>query len=699
MLRSLIQEVRELGAQGTAFRLGWELKVRSGVAEHLARPPLRLDSLPARDASKAARWPEALWFPSPSAVAGAMERLASDAEDQQLLAAARQACAGRIVCFGRWVADFGNPIEWQRNPLNNERWDPDRHWTDSTRDEQRVGDIKLTWEVARFPHAYLIARAAARYPDAANWLAGALASQISGFTAENPWGRGIHWSSGQETAFRLLAWVFAYDTLLSRTQTAGDMARVIADAILAGAAHIEQHLEYARRAIYNNHLLSEAVGLYLAGALFPAVPGGKRWQDLGRSILDEQAVRQFYPDGAYIQQSHNYQRLAMQILLWASLIARARGERPSPCWLHALERSVDFLVAHQNPEDGRLPNYGSNDGALPTPLSSCDFSDFRPTLQAANLLTRGERLYGPGPWDEQAAWMLGPMSLDAPLRSTLGTSVSFAGTGYHVLRGRAPGNYAAFRCGTLRDRFSQIDMLHLDVWWRGLNVLVDAGSYLYNGPPRWHEYFFRTGSHNTVMVDGYDQMMHKRRFKVVYWTNAKLLDFREHAGFALAAGEHYAFRRHPGRCVHRRSVLFVKDDLWVVADTVFGEGVHSARLHWLAGPFPYEARPAQGTLRLDTPHGPFAISVFNAHGTPLPVDVTAGQEDPPRGWLSRYYGEKVPVPSFAAGITGACPITVMSVLGPEKPEVAMAGARWTVAAGAARAEFTLADGMLTPVQP
>ena len=118
-------------------------------------------------------------------------------------------------------------------------------------------------------------------------------------------------------------------------------------------------------------------------------------------------------------------------------------------------------------------------------------------------------------------------SLDAPLRKPARTSVSFAHTGYHVLRGRNESTFAAFRCGSLHDRFSQIDMLHLDVWWRGQNVLVDPGSYQYNGAPCWHEHFMRTAAHNTVVVDGCDQMVHHRQFKVLYWTRARALSFRK----------------------------------------------------------------------------------------------------------------------------------------------------------------------------
>src|SRR3954454_5277811 len=115
-------------------------------------------------------------------------------------------------------------------------------------------------------------------------------------------------------------------------------------------------------------------------------------------------------------------------------------------------------------------------------------------------------------------------------------------------------------------------MLHADVWWRGLNVLADAGSYLYNDRPEWHEHFMRTPSHNTVVVDGHDQMLHFRQFKVLYRTRAKLVAFESHDDWSLCAGEHDGYTRHRGGCVHGRSILAAGNDLWVVVDRVRGEG-------------------------------------------------------------------------------------------------------------------------------
>jgi asparagine synthase (glutamine-hydrolysing) len=494
-----------------------------------------------------------------------------------------------------------------------------------------------------------------------------------------------------------MAWLFAVDAL-GPESAFRSVAPVIGRTLHENAVHVERHLAYTVHAVYNNHLLSEAFGLVLAGMLLPAVPQAPRWVETGVAILTEQAGRQFYADGGYIQLSHNYERVALQVYLWALAVRRYAGQPVPPEWISALDRATAFLVAQQNPADGRLPNYGANDGALPSPLTSCDYSDFRPTLQAASLASRGERLYPPGPWDEEAAWLLGPASLEAPLRPRPRTSVSFRPTGFHVARGRDEGTFSVLRCGTIRDRFSQIDMLHLDVWWRGENVLVDAGTYLYNGPAQWHEHFMTTACHNTVEVDGLDQMLHHRKFKNLYWTRADLLRFEDAPTHTLVEGEHHGYARHPGGCVHRRAVLFVKDDLWVVADRIAGEGDHTARVHWLGGEYPSDLDAATATMSLATPAGPFRVALRELDGRPIAADVVTGRASPPRGWLSRYYAEKIPVPSLAAERAGACPLGVVSLLSGGPVEVHVTGGEWSVEAADVRARFRLVDGRFEGVR-
>ncbi len=688
----LSQELRELGARGTLFRVQWELRGR-------IRPVLHTDTELHPSFGRYATaegdlgWPRHLPLADAPSVAAAVPL--PQPERDRLARLADDAVRGRIIAFGRWPAEYGSPVQWNLNPVTGRGWESGVNLTRQIGEASLIGDVKFTWEVGRFPHAYQVARAASYMPHAADQWATALLEQMRHFTASNPAATGVHWTSGQEVAFRLLAWLFALDVLFTRTRLAKPATAFVADALITGATYIEKHLDYARIAVYNNHLLSEALALFATGALLPDAPNASRWRQLGRKTLDDEAGRQFYEDGGYIQQSHNYQRVALQDLLWACAFAKSMGDRPSSSWLRAMERSLDFLIAHQNPHDGRLPNYGPNDGSHPSPLSSCDFLDFRPTLQAVSLITRGERAYEPGPWDEEAAWFLGAKALDAPVRKAKRASASFPVTGDHVLRSLDESSFGTLRCGSLRDRFSQIDMLHLDVWWRGQNVLVDAGSYSYNGAPEWHNHFTRTGCHNTIELDGRDQMLHFRQFKVLYWTKAELLRFDDNDRWCVAEGEHYGYRRHRGKCVHRRSVLFLKDDVWVVVDRISGTGDHTARLHWLGGDYPW-AQTANG-MSLVTPEGPFTVEVIDAAGLPMHCGVVAGQDNPPRGWLSRYYGEKVPVPSLAVNAVGQVPLTFISVLAGTKYKVAAEGSRWKLTTAQVEASFQIEDGRFTNI--
>ncbi len=690
--RHFAQECHELGVRGTLARGLWEMKTRSGFVQVKTATEAE-DSVRTALDSPTVRLP----FSDPAAVADAMRGIMPAAQLAALAGEASEGARGRILCFSKWVADYGSPIDWHRDPVAGHRWSRSAHWSRVLHGAPRNVDVKFTWEAARFPQAYAMARAAAFDPASARQLSQAFAAQVTGFAESNPSGRGVHWFSGQEVALRMFAWLFGYHVFNSKGLVTPTLRHTLASNLFASGWHIAEHIEYARDSVYNNHLLSEALGLCVAGRLLNE-PIGEQWVREGLVNLDLQAARQIYPDGAYIQQSHNYHRVAMQIYLWASAFMRANGEQPPAAWTEAMERSLDFLLAHQSPADGSVPNFGANDGSHPLLLSSGELNDFRPVLQALSIATRGERIYDPGPWDEMALWLCGPHVLDLPRKQPRRASVSFAHTGYHVLRGNDESSLCTFRCGSVLDRFSQIDMLHLDVCWRGQRVLADGGSYRYNGAAPWHNHFLRTESHNTVGIDGQDQMLHFRQFKMLYWTEARLLRFENTAEWALCEGEHYGYRREQG-CTHRRAVLFAKDDIWVVADTITGEGAHQIRLHWLGGDYPAAFDQATATLQLTTPAGDFAVSILDEAAVPVTgADVVSGANDPPRGWQSLHYGHKVAVPSLAATSSGPLPVTFVTVMGPADVHASQTEGNWLVQSGQTGITFRIENGCFARIE-
>lgn len=674
LLNTVRHEFRNEGVGAIAKRALWESKVHSGrtmeIADKLAREVLSDARLATAEFRRTALFTDA------RTVADAMASRLTQSEMEAVHRLALASTRGHIEIFSSRTVDFGIPVVWNRNPDTTRRWKASSKWHRLLPSLDESGDIKMAWEVGRFPHAYIMARSAAFAPERAGELSEAFYAQVQLFLEDNPFGYGVHWASGQEIVFRLIAWLFALEVFTSLGFDNAELRNQLKTHLVECGAYLEAHIAYSRDFVYNNHLISEAVGLCLPYFILGNVGQFEKWYRLGMSILETETDRQVYPDGGYIQQSHNYHRVAMQMFMVASSMVTEMGGAVPHQWNAAMERSLDFLLAQQNPADGSLPNYGANDGALPLKLNSCGFGDFRGTLQAMSVATRGVRLYEAGPWDETALWLLGTNGLTASLEPPAHTSRSFKNSGYHVLRGRNAENFSFLRCGTVLERFSQIDMLHLDVWWKGQNVLLDPGTYLYSGDPQWHEHFMSGMSHNTVTVDGEDQMLHLRRFKVGPLTRAKLLEFEDNEQFALCVGEHYGFLRLKDPCTHRRSVLFCKDDVWVVVDTIYASGEHTSRLHWAAGPFSY--REEQGSVALETSQGDFYLTVLNGHGQPCELDVVAGQVDPPRGWLSRYYAEKIPAPSIAALQHGRGTMTFVSVLAPQIPEVRVERDGWLI---------------------
>jgi asparagine synthase (glutamine-hydrolysing) len=450
------------------------------------------------------------------------------------------------------------------------------------------------------------------------------------------------------------------------------LAASVAEAAWAAGHLIEHDLAYSRRAVYNNHLITEALGLYLAAWVLPEAPATARWRHLGLSLLTEQADRQVYPEGAYINQSHTYHRAVLQEYLLAAALRRAEHAPVPAPWAAMLRRSYRFLRAQQDEGSGWLPNHGSNDGSLPRVLSSCDYEDFRPVLRAvASALGLGSP-FPPGPWDEEALWLGAPE--EPPAREAPPRAVSL--DGYHVLRdSEKTNNFAVLRAGDTPDRFTQIDTFQLSLFAGGEEVLVDPGSYLY-AEPVWHEHFFGASSHNTLTVDGEGPMVHHRQFKVLYRPRVRVLRRITEGPIRGLTCEHDGFRRLPGAPLHRRAVYHHRGGAWVIADRLVGDGEHRARLHWLGRPGPYQFSSERCALTLPGPSGSLAVTVTDAAGAALQGDVVSGRESPPRGWHSRRFGVKVPAASLAVEQRGRAPLTFVTVVCPEALAVRAEGPRW-----------------------
>lgn len=674
----LAKELTNLGLKGSFFRITYEVLNRSGARRYLqpVKPCINVSKIAylGKDAMSLERFrreKRAFFIPKPAELAAGLKKMPQIAGEKNIQEAV-MAENGQIKCFSRWYADYGNPVNWHLNPVLGVSWPASEHWSRVLTYEKLYGDCKLTWEINRFPHIYTWLKAYVLTGDP-RWVR-AWITQLKEWEDANPYRAGLNWNSGQELAIRSLSWIAGLYILGEDESFQNEDFQRLLRLLYLHGEHIYANIHYARLAVHNNHLIGEALALYIMGSLFPWMHGAGKWKRKGKTFLEKDCINQFYRDGGYCQSSHNYHRLALHYYIWACRAGECLGEPFGDEVYHVLNKSLNYLLAQMNKSDGRLPNWGANDGALLCPWTSCDYSDFRPLLIALSYLTTGKRQFGDGPWDEELLWFWGIDALNKPVMEYKHNRVAcFPESGLYCLR-QSSNDFAVFRCGSLRDRFGQADQLHMDIWWRGFNVARDGGSYLYNDKLHFHYHFMGSGSHNTVTVDGQNQMLLFRKFKWLEWVKAGNVVIKEDMNKLEVAGEHYGYCRLPGKVIHRRKVIAINGGFYVIIDYLTRKMpmMHKYDLHWLLGPWPNEVTNYQQWWRIcqDTPTG-----VYNLHLCVLAKDfefvtgadcsVVKGVNGKiPRGWESRYYGNRQAVSSIKISCLTDQDVIFLSIFSP-----------------------------------
>lgn len=606
-----------------------------------------------------------------------------DAETQDgPISLADEFAAGRLRFFSGEPVDVGFPPDWRRDPFSGQSLPADRHWT-------QIGDagpvdIKLIWEPGRFGFTFALVRAYWRTGD--DRFAALFWQTVESWRDANPPQLGPHWHSGQEVALRALAWCFGLYGFLDAPSSSPHRLAMLAQMIAVSGQRIAANLDYALSQ-QNNHGITEAAGLWTIGLLFPELRQADPWKQQGRKVLEELARSLIYEDGAFAQHSFNYQRLALHAYLWAIRLGDCCRQPLSESLRDRVHTSANLLYQLQDPVSGRLPNYGQNDGALLLPLENCDYADFRPLLQVAYYMSTGQRRYASGPWDEALLWFGGPSALTAPLQPDERAAGAGFGDqtpaeagpgGYYTLR--SPISFAFVRCAGFRHRPGQADMLHVDLWWRGQNIALDPGTYSYNAAPPWDNALARTSRHNTVSVDGFDQMRLASRFLWLPWLvgQARGVWHSPHGHLAYWEGGHNGYERLPSPVWHRRGLLRLGEETWLIWDRLISRGQHRYRLHWLLPDAPYAWDADAGHLTLATASGAYSLAVMaskpGAAGRAVAGVATLVRADPdsPRGWLAPRYHALAPALSLDLS-ADATTIEFVSLFGTEGVKLARDG--------------------------
>lgn len=551
-----------------------------------------------------------------------------DAARARFAPAAREA-ADRVV--GGEIQFFGHlwrqrPGSWRQSGLTAYTTSL-AHWSTFSDFDSQVGDIKWVWDPSRLDWAYTLGRAWAYTREAT--YADTFWVLLEDWIADNPVNTGLNWKCGQECGLRVVALCWSAGVFADAAATTPSRLQKLWSLVASLTERVRASLIYSVSQ-NNNHLLSEALALYVAGHALVDHPHAPEWRHVGRALFLRAVADQFAPDGYYAQHSWAYSRAALRALLVFLAVAREQEERLPPSLLERAARAVDLMHAMLDSATGRLPNYGGNDGSNFASMSACDYLDFRPIVAAMTYLLHGVHMFEDSPAQEELLWLPATDTVAAGAAAST-TATNANGSGYYRLDGPASRVYV--RCGPIRTRPAHADMLHVDLWIGQENVARDAGSYQYFDDRGWGMALEGSAAHNVVTVDGLDQMRRYSRFLWTGWVAGRTLQCFAQPGEGVHwIGEHDGYRRLG--VIHRREVCG-RGDEWLIIDHILRStrDPRAIALHWHLHPG-LEWQQSEFGLR----SAALGVAVEVRASGEVVLDVLEGERALPLGGESLHFG-------------------------------------------------------------
>jgi hypothetical protein len=586
---------------------------------------------------------------------------------------------GKFDLLGFKNLNFGENVDWHYEPIADKH-SPLKHWKQFDElDTKETGDKKIIWELNR--HQYFFTLGVAYWLTGDEKYAATFVRHLDSWMEQNAPGMGINWCSSLEVSFRVMSWIWAFHLFQGSNSLTPTIFQKALKFLFVHARHLEKYLSTYYSP--NTHLTGEALGLYYLGTQFPFFKRSEHWKQLGSEILFAELDRQIYDDGVYFEQTTWYQRYTADFYLQFLILQKLNsdfGNTESQKKLSTKTQSLlDFLMYITYP-DGTTPIIGDDDGGRCLPLTSNRSDDFRGTLGVGSVvLRRGDYKFVSAEVTQEILWLLGSEGVKAfktiSPNPPHNKSVFFKDGGYFVMRDgwSSDDNYLlidAGEIGAMNGGHGHADSLAFELAVGGRTLLVDSGTYTYHKSRELRDFYRSSQAHNTLTIDEKSSSEAGEKFswetkaetEVKNWISEERFDFLE----AMHNGYKYL---ENSSAELTRSILFLKNDYWIMRDFVKTIGEHSYQQN-----FHFNAKTNPHIENLD--NGRRCVSENPENGTGLRLFTFGdnGSWQRKESWISKCYGERINAPFLRYVSNGIGPqefITFMipSEKGFYKPEV------------------------------
>ncbi len=346
--------------------------------------------------------------------------------------------------------------------------------------------------------------------------------------------------------------------------------KLVVDAINTHAGFIYGNVEYYLDA---NHILMNARALVFCGAFLK----NRRILNRGLEILKKEYSVQFSTDGGHYERSSSYHVEVLAHYLEITLLLTHNGYKETGDeWKKRIFPQFEYLYNIMMP-NGEIPLV--NDSTLDYPFKANDLVECGAILYSepkykkygnVNLGLYGRRLFGKSGCEAYEKL--------EPIDSQDTQNTFNKDTGYMIIKDKLDGEevYLLFDCGDGGPDYNlghaHADALNVILTIGKNKVFVDSGVFTYkHGSER--DFYRSTVAHNTICIDGQSSSNIWKSFRVAERSRTKLLKMEENEDYILIVAEHDGYTKvlKGDKIFHRRSILYIKNNGFVIIDTLYGK--------------------------------------------------------------------------------------------------------------------------------
>ncbi|SFT12623.1 Heparinase II/III-like protein [Zhouia amylolytica] len=421
------------------------------------------------------------------------------------------------------------------------------------------------------------------------------------------WGTDAIWR-GLEVSYRNKYWTsIFYGTI--NNDLISDATKLLLLSSLPDHAHYSRHF-HAKK---NNWLTMELSGLAVIAAHFPEFKGADEWLDYAIDKMGKSITEQVYPDGVQKELSSHYHYVTIDNFEQFKSTCEIAGKALPEFYHETLQKMYNYLAQSIRPNGYGVLN---NDSDL-------DYNFER--LEKAN------QKYDIPNWKHLHK------HTDKYISNPDEVSFIFPWAGQFISRNHygIDAHWSFFDIGPWGTGHQHKDKLHLSVAAFGKDFLVDSGRFAYTGAvaKKFRKYAQSSAGHNTLLIDGQGQAPGPKETE----NPLSALHYKITDVYDYAWGSFDQFDDLEGTAEHQRTMLYVRDEFWIITDRVVSDQPRSIETLWHWHP-EHQIQVKDQIVSTNNSGGNLAIIPVNNQD--FEISNISGAETPNiQGWYSSEYNK------------------------------------------------------------